>query len=280
MNKSVQNKLKAYTAAAGSLAAFAGTADAQIIYTDITPDVVLTGNNSSYGLDMDNNNTTEMNFSSYSYFDSLQNPLVYLMDLTLYPPNTNATLGALFQGYYPFPYALANGAPIIAADTNWRDVTVNGGDQYLAAEIYGNPYGYFLGQSDRYMGVRFNINNQLHYGWVRISCNATASILTIKDYAYNAQVGSPINAGDMPNSIQPINQNITRIYSSNNQLIINRDQTNPVTVTIVNLQGETILAEQTTEQTYTHDLSNLAAGIYLVAVTGEFGTTKQKIYIR
>jgi hypothetical protein len=280
MKKSVQNKLKAYTAAAGSLAAFAGTADAQIIYTDITPDVVLTGNNSSYSLDMDNNSTTEMNFYSYVGLDSLGNPEIYIQGLELYTPNTNAIIGALYAQSYPLPYALTAGAPINAANPNWRDATVNGGAQYISVLAYGNPYGYFLGQNDRYLGVRFNINNQLHYGWVRLSCSATGGILTIKDYAYNTQVGDSINAGDMPNSIQAINQSITRIYTSNNVLTINRDVTNPVTVTIVNLQGETVLAEQTTEQTYTHDMSNLAAGIYLVAVTGESGTTKQKIYVR
>ncbi|MGL4598050.1 MAG: hypothetical protein ACRCYO_10995, partial [Bacteroidia bacterium] len=89
MKKALQNKLRAYTAAAGSIAAFVGTADAQIIYTDITPDAVLTGNNAVYDFDMDNNNTTEMSFFTYSYFDSLQNPLVYLVGMTLYPPNTN-----------------------------------------------------------------------------------------------------------------------------------------------------------------------------------------------
>ncbi|MGL4599068.1 MAG: T9SS type A sorting domain-containing protein [Bacteroidia bacterium] len=280
MKKTLQHKLRAYTAAAGSIAAFVGTADAQIIYTDITPDAVLTGNNAVYDLDMDNNNTTEMSFFTYSYFDSLQNPLVYLVGMTLYPPNTNATLGALYQGSYPFPYALANGAPIIAADTNWRDATVNGGDQYVAASIYNQSYGYFMGQNDRYMGVRFNINNQLHYGWVRLSCNATASILTIKDYAYNSQVGAPINAGDMPNAIESFDQSITRIYYSNNQLVINRDETSPVTVTVVNMQGQTIFTEQTTDQNYTHDLGTIAAGIYLVNVTGEAGMVTRKIYIR
>ncbi len=278
MKKTIHHKLRAYTVAAGSVAAFVGTADAQIVYTDINPDVVLSGNNASYSLNMDNNNTTEMTFASYVSTDSVGNPIAYAMLLNLNTPSTNATLGALYQTTVPFPYALANGAPIIAANPNWMPQT--NGTQYLAAVIYSTPYCYFLGQNDRYLGVRFNINNQLHYGWVRLSCNAGASVLTIKDYAYNTQVGSPINAGDMVNSIQPLSQNISRIYSSNNQLIINRDETNPVTVTIVNLQGETVLAEQTTEQTYTHDMSNLAAGIYLVAVTGEFGTTKQKIYIR
>ncbi|MGL4599067.1 MAG: T9SS type A sorting domain-containing protein [Bacteroidia bacterium] len=278
MKKEIQNKLRAYTAAAGSIAAFVGTADAQIIYTDINPDVVLTGSNATYNLNMDNNNTTEMTFASYVSTDSAGNPVAYAMLLSLNTPNTNATLGALYSATVPFPYALANGAPINAANPNWQQQNI--GIQYLAAVIYSTPYCYFLGQNDRYLGVRFNINNQLHYGWVRLSCNAGASVLTIKDYAYNTQVGSPINAGDMVNSIQPLSQSITRIYTSNNQLVINRDETNPVTVTVVNMQGETIFTEQTTDQNYTHDLGTIAAGIYLVNVTGETGMVTRKIYIR
>lgn len=47
---------------------------------------------------------------------------------------------------------------------------------------------------DRYIGVRFKIGSNTHYGWILIS--VANKILTVKSYAYQKTPDTPIAAGD------------------------------------------------------------------------------------
>ena len=51
-NSSLDSKLKKYASIAGSITAVVGTASAQVNYTDLNPDVLVTGQNSNYVLDL------------------------------------------------------------------------------------------------------------------------------------------------------------------------------------------------------------------------------------
>ena len=76
------------------------------------------------------------------------------------------------------------------------------GVQY-AVSYYG-PYftyynsweaGEFLGQ-EKYIGVRFYIGTEQHYGWIRLSMGEDVEPVTIIDWAYEETPGVPIQAGD------------------------------------------------------------------------------------
>jgi hypothetical protein len=63
----------------------------------------------------------------------------------------------------------------------------------------GNAFGPWAG-NDRtaYLGVRFLIDGETHYGWVRLTVNITGrsrSAATITSYAYETESGKPIFAG-------------------------------------------------------------------------------------
>ena len=61
MNKSLIKKIKNYSAAAGSVVA-ATSASGQIIYTDVNPDLTVSGNMHAYMLDLDNDANADFLF--------------------------------------------------------------------------------------------------------------------------------------------------------------------------------------------------------------------------
>ncbi|GAB4135935.1 MAG: hypothetical protein Fur0041_10290 [Bacteroidia bacterium] len=276
----LSQKLKAYSAAAGAITAVTGTVDAQIVHTDINPDTVLTGAE-IYALDMDNNSNPEMSFQIFTYLDSLSNPIGHFAEVQLNTPTTNAIMGSLFYGYYPFPFSLNSGDSISAnaGGPNWRDYNVNGGLQYLGAKIYSYSYANFLGQ-DKFMGVRFSISNQTHYGWVRLYVSPDADTIIVKEYAYESQPNVGITAGNLV-GIPSQEQTMTRIFAYNNVLHVNRENAGaPIVVTVYNMMGEAVISEQTTDANYALDMNRYAAGIYTVNVQTGGGMVNRKIYIK
>lgn len=61
-----------------------------------------------------------------------------------------------------------------------------------------NRYGNWSADSQtNYIGVRFNISGNTHYGWIRVTLNNLNHELIIHDYAYEDTPNTPINAGQM-----------------------------------------------------------------------------------
>ena len=56
--------------------------------------------------------------------------------------------------------------------------------------------GEWLNKKDKYLGLKFIINGEYHYGWLRISHNLNEAKLAIKDFAYNKQANEFIRAGE------------------------------------------------------------------------------------
>jgi hypothetical protein len=72
----------------------------------------------------------------------------------------------------------------------------------MGASIGGGYYGgsWAPRSTDRYLGVKFLIDGQIHYGWARVSAAMTfryGQILALlTGYAYETEPGRPIQAGD------------------------------------------------------------------------------------
>jgi len=59
------------------------------------------------------------------------------------------------------------------------------------------PYGNFLGKSG-YIGVRFEINQKTHYGWIQFESTPNGSAGTIIDWAYESEPDTKIHVGERP----------------------------------------------------------------------------------
>lgn len=276
MKKDLQKKLNAYAAAAGTLAV-AGAANAQVVYTDINPDTVL-HDSLIYNLDMDNNGQPELRFETITY--QLSSGTVQIATVNVVGNANNAVLGSLYSSSYPLPFSMNNGDSISNTSTPWQNQTMNGGLQYLGG-VYGTySIGNWLGVNDKYMGVRFRIGTNTHYGWVRLSVSPNADTITIKDYAYQTLPGVGITAGQlvgMPKYTD--NQNISIFASQNTVVIRNTEYDKGGIVRIVNTLGETISETAITEENMRISLDGRASGIYFVEVLRNDERFTKKVYI-
>jgi hypothetical protein len=71
---------------------------------------------------------------------------------------------------------------------------------YTKGDCYFNPFWadpshQFPSGSDQYIGVKFKIGANTHFGWVRVLLASDGSV-TVKDYAYETTANTAIKAGD------------------------------------------------------------------------------------
>lgn len=270
----LNNKLKSYSALAGSIALIGTQADAQIIYTDINPDSTTNIGGNFYNLDLDNGGIFDfsfnLNFGSASSYTSQQ--------VAVTPAGSNGVAGDTV-GAYVYPFALNSG------DTIKSTLQFNFGSSQSMASYFGSGYSYgnFLGQTDKFIGLQFYIGAQLHYGWARFDVDATASQFTIKDYAYNSVPNAYILAGEMPVGItENALNNVTSIYSSNKNIVIKflSEELIQTDVKITNALGQEIHCASINNKETSIDMTNEKTGIYFVTINQEGIVYTKKVYIR
>ncbi|MBE9468032.1 MAG: T9SS type A sorting domain-containing protein [Bacteroidetes bacterium] len=80
---------------------------------------------------------------------------------------------------------------MIGSTSNW----VNGGTSSDVHNILTQTYTNWSGKQ-AYIGFKFDINEQTHYGWFRIKVSNNGTSYVLYDYAYNQEPGKPIYSGD------------------------------------------------------------------------------------
>ncbi len=181
----LEKKLKAYASLAGATLAI-GEADAQVVYTDISPDFT-GGSSSTYFLDLNDDNVDDFRIYAVGSYSSTN---LYIAPLT----SSNEVLGS---ASYPFayPYALSFNAPIDSyASGSW----VNYGYSsygYQSLNYGSGSFGNFINVTDRYLGLHLEVNGNTYFGWARMDVNTNGDVWTIKDYAYESTALATIYAG-------------------------------------------------------------------------------------
>ena len=207
-------RLAGYTAAAGALMALAPVANAQIIYSgeqniDVEPmaDPVV--------MDLDDDGVDD--FMMYLSFSSSQyTTMGYYISVAegagvivgANPTYSNSWLGSLstYLSYF-FPAALNADATVDASASNWINPGTYGFPAVLleyfhsayvngpaTSYSYFRSYGNFRGET-AYLGIRFYIGTNLHYGWLRLSIPESGSLLTVVDWAYNSDAEEGMTTG-------------------------------------------------------------------------------------
>jgi hypothetical protein len=191
LSQLLDRRLVSYaTAAAGAgILGLAQPAEAQIIYT---PAHVTIGYKGSYSLDLTNDGTID-----FVLKDDVTANCSTVVDALL----AKAALGNAIEGQAFRSMALVNA--LKAGETigaSQRFVSPSGGALMGEAFVSGGGFGSFgnwLHVVNRYLGLKFQINGQTHFGWARmtvsLNVNTVRSILT--GYAYEAQPNTPIVAG-------------------------------------------------------------------------------------
>jgi hypothetical protein len=181
--ESLHEKLNAYALAASAagigILALAQPAEAKIIYT---PAHHVIGRNARYKVDLNNDKLGDLTFVN-TYGCNTD----YCVDgLSAIP-----SAGNMVQGKSTLAYALDLGARI-------------GPKQLFAGQLMAlssssfGTFGQWVNVSDRYLGLKFNIKGQAHYGWLRLSVSLLGQArikATVTGYAYETIPNKPIIAG-------------------------------------------------------------------------------------
>lgn len=301
MKKSYSHsKLKAYSAAAGSLM-LSGVASAQNLqYTDVNPDVILDKNSGPFDMDFNNDLGPDMTFqvvfangSGSSTYNGI--PFTYVYNgsqVSATPAPLAGVQGQVIGSSSTFGVTALNTGDAIAAANNFSSQQATLGVQGTVSIPafnfnYNINQGEFLGVSQKFLGMKFTTGVGVYYGWVRLSLDTLDPAglkLTIHDYAYNGDVDQPINAGDMPGA-SIIAQGALESKVSFTPLL----EGVSVNITPDLLGSELVLSDMSGKEVNSVSINDigtvlgyadLKTGIYFATLKSEQGSVSKKVYVK
>ena len=278
MKKNLQSRISKYTAVAGAVVSAAG-AQAQVVYTDVNPDYSHDAPQNNgfaiYPLDLNNDQTVDFVIASR---DTVTPNATVRLTLAAPYGAGNAVAGENPAGY---DYALAlNINSMVDSTLNWIAATNTMAYNNNSANPYNENWN---GVTDKYLGLKFVVGANTHYGWARLDSYAIGDSIVVKDYAFNATPNGGIMTGDMGSvslTETQVENLVKFINKSNNsvQVVLNGNLTNGV-VSVVSSTGQVVSTDAITEKTFSVDMNNLSSGIYMVNVTFNEGATTKKIIV-
>ncbi|MFZ1635912.1 MAG: hypothetical protein WBP43_08545 [Chitinophagales bacterium] len=245
----------------------AAKSNAEVIYTDIEPDLLLDTLDEVGGIDMNNDGIYDFAFlngyAQWPIYSSFGDPVGYNIRFCQWaggygtPINQiagdavyfSAYYGGGFSRYYPFALATSNLINDKLEFQSW-------GYQRMAFKSYRNDNLYtifdhifdsggywFPNAAEQFLGVRFQDSDEkIHYGWIRCSVIDSAEGIIIHDYAYETQIEHPILAGSMESYVDvqnSVNNDSYQVYAFNKTIYIVTDEVNPTTTyTIYSIDGK------------------------------------------
>lgn len=267
---------------------------AEVIYTDVDPDILLDDNGEVSALDMDLNGTIDFAFLKNigAYYTDWGSELKYFTALRCGPQimenevaGSYFTVGsAMYSSYITErPYALPENFDV--------DIMLsfqNDGYQLMAKRVFNEDgdlinFGgkWWPEKTNAYIGVHFlDAAEQYHYGWIRVTVSDSTENLIIHDYAYELIPETGIKTGSListPISSQPVKDNIN-IYCDGSVINIIATQSGnsgPILFELFDIEGKRILSkEQLQDIVQIHP--DLPTGTYIVkcTVNGEISTKK------
>ena len=289
MKKQLLKKLSAFIFTA---MLFSASANAQIVYTDVTPDQVISAttipSTEDYNIDLNNDGINDYKIScsrSGGICPLAPSSRLYINFISDSALNSNAVVTGTSITY---PLAM-----------NFNDSISSGlsfsSFGYLRRNTSGGPctgtFGVWSYSIDRYLGLKLIVGGNTYYGWARMQIDVVTGIpsCTIKDYAYNSIPNQPILAGDtgtVPTGIfensfsssinlfpNPANNHLTIALGSNNK---------NVEVAIADITGKIVYTTSVYETNRIEvNTSEFAEGIYIVQIQSrEFISTKKHIIKR
>jgi hypothetical protein len=291
----MDKKLKKYLALAGSVTVGVSSANAQVIYTDVNPDFLLTGNLNTYDLDLNNDGTAEFSLMS---LDTLIN---YVSSSSTYNieakgasiRNTNSSnswvdstggISNLSQGANIGSSAQFNNNSSSSYFGSFLALSVSYSYLFNGVPVSNSSYFYgnFTPNEQGILGLKVSINNNIHYGWARVEYLPDGS-LSIKDYAYDATPNNPIIAGDNGTGLVGVQEQLNAVTISmlnNNIRIENKGANDDCLMVLTNISGQQILEKQLKDKIEIVDVSEFSTGIYLVKVISDSQSYVKKIYIK
>jgi len=285
MKKQLLTKISAFIFTA---MLFSAGANAQIVYTDVNPDVTINTNGGIYGLDLNNDGITDFNIT----FNTSTVPAGTNRYILITPLGANKVGNDLS---FPYPSALSLNTLIDSSSFDWLGTA----NQHLISRLWFTPpfggtpvwqyRGNWNGSSNKYVPLQLDLSSQIFYGWARLDAATNAVSFTVKDYAYNTVPNQSILAGQT--TVTGINENsfasAINIFPNpaTDKLTIGLGTNNEkVEVSIADITGKIIYSTTVNnpdghgDQKIEVNTNNFAEGVYLVQVqSADFVATKKLV---
>lgn len=286
MKKELREKLSKYAAAAAAIGGVAGV-NAQVVYTDINPDVEVNDDNNAggfslIGLDIDNN-------SAFDFIIAARDTTIASQGFTLryslaVPYNSSNAVAGYASGSFFYASALNNAANIDAS-LNWGSGSSFAATMGWSTYVTGSgtyQYGAWNGVADKYLALRFTDGANTYYGWARFTYPDQGDHFIVKDYAYNSTADGAIAAGDMGAvglDGATLDQLVHFINKTDNTVLVKVNGLNGGTVNVVSANGQSVQSGEILNNEYVVDMNNLATGIYMINVTVEGVSLTKKMIV-
>ena len=209
LNPRLDKMIAAYATAASAVGvavlATAQPADAKIIYTKTR--VTITPVTRTYALDVNHDGITDFNLGFCSCV-----PHGNGVTIRSYRNVGNGAIEA--PGHSYSAAALVGGAAIGPAQV-FRSVYQNGGAQMAAVGSYfSGPYsvGPWAGGKNGYLGLKFVINGQVHFGWARVTVTKHIGEVVLTGFAYETVANKHLKAGQTSETPQAGTENSALTY--------------------------------------------------------------------
>jgi len=178
-----ERNLTTYIVVGGAMLTAASDVQADPVYSGIQN--VAVGLDSFFDLDLDGNGSTDFRFENDTSSD-FGGPYRTLTPVSL----GNAAVGAVF-----FASVLGPGVALPGSE-NFETASL----KMARVNQDGTTSGSWIGVSNGYLGVAFDIAGLTHYGWVRASVSGSTDFnnsltATIHDWAYEDVAGASIKTG-------------------------------------------------------------------------------------
>jgi len=191
ISESFHNRLDLYALAAStagvSLLALGQPAEAEIVYTPTNQKI---GVNSSFNLDLNHDGITDFQiWNKYSFRNAIEAKL-----------GVKPMLAAnRIAGNSEYAAALPGGVPIggsVRFPQKGDGIMVWWFYSFSSTVCCGS-YGPWRNVKNRYLGLRFSVNGETHYGWARLNVSFPEPKITatLTGYAYETEANKAIDAG-------------------------------------------------------------------------------------
>jgi hypothetical protein len=292
MKKDVQKRLKAYSAVAGAALLIPGTAAAEIQYTDVDPDETLTTPGDLFEVDFNGDGTVDMNLALVTGTGTYGGTALYQNFAWAFGygygsfAGSTQSFGAIF--YFPFAY---NSGDMIGSSAQWQNASAVGSMNYLTS-VGGAPAyqgGNWVNATDKYLGCRFVVAGNFHYGWIRMDVGTAgpSNFITIKGFAFEDVPDAEIEAGATSGGvvissiqdIEDLNDKVS-IYGFGSNLTVQLEDfaNEDARIEVYNMSGQMVL-DAPLNDAYAQFTMNVSDGMYAVRVRIGDGLAERKIYL-
>lgn len=302
INQNLSSKLKAYSMFAGTLVGTATALEADVIYTEIDPEVELPvaeiDDTNTYTLSLNGDSSASFYFVNKIWLQYHFEDGVFLYSTAfnyfMVRGINSGSVGGTNAGI-PMSSAASmfNEGEMIGPDNNW--IQPSSSLWYYGAVFFVHRHkqlpggtfsgtfstGEWLGATDKYIALRFTKDANYHYGWVRLSIDATTRVPRLSGYAYESDANKGLYAGTNQiaiNSIEPILGNAI-VNGDMLQIQLETALSSGSMLYITSIDGKQLVKQPVAGKQIQITLPGHAVGTYIINIQSVEGVFTQKMYI-